>query len=87
MRIIFNLVYFIVFLVMAVAVMFVGGVVGTAGTFYLMVEPGDIEANLTKAVSILVAVWFLVLLLRSRNKKIIKRNKREKLEQEAEKEA
>ena len=60
MRIIFYLIYFIVFLAMAIVAMFLGGVSGVAGTFYLLVEPGDIETNLTQAISILLLIWLLV---------------------------
>ena len=86
MRIIVNLIYFIMFLIMAVIAMFLGGVSGVAGTFYLMVEPGDLEVNLTKAISTLVMIWLLVLLLRHQNKKIIKRNalQKQQLQQDAE---
>ena len=82
MRIIYHLIYFIVFLVMAMVVMFLGGVSGVAGTFYLLVEQGDIESNLTQAISILLLIWLLVVFLRYHNKRIIKRNKL--LQQEAE---
>ncbi len=74
MRIILSLIYFIIFLAMAFAAMFLGGVFGVAGTFYLMVEPGDLEANLTKAMAALGLLWLLVIILRRHNKKIIKRN-------------
>ena len=86
MRIIVNLIYFIMFLIMAFVAMFLGGVSGVSGTFYLMVEPGDLEANLTKAISVLVMIWLLVLLLRHQNKKIIKRNalQKQQLQQDAE---
>lgn len=80
MRIIANLIYFLLFLVLAFAVMFLGGVSGVAGTFYIMVEPGDIERNLTTAIAVLVSLWLLIIILRHHNKKIIKRNKRLKLE-------
>ncbi|MCK5647502.1 MAG: hypothetical protein KAI22_01370, partial [Gammaproteobacteria bacterium] len=75
MRIIFYLIYFIVFLAMAIVAMFLGGVSGVAGTFYLLVEPGDPETNLTQAISILLLIWLLVVFLRNHNKRVIKRNK------------
>ncbi len=81
MRIIFYLIYFIVFLAMAIVAMFLGGVSGVAGTFYLLVEPGDPETNLTQAISILLLIWLLVVFLRNHNKRVIKRNK--VLQQEA----
>ncbi len=83
MRILFGLIYFIIFLVLAFAAMFLGGVFGVAGTFYLMVEPGDLEANLTKAMTALGLLWLLVVVLRRHNKKIIKRNLRLKAAAEA----
>ncbi len=84
MRIIFNLVYFIIFLALAFIAMFLGGVSGVAGTFYILVEPGELEANLIKATSILAFVWLLVMILRQQNKKVLKRRKLEALELEAE---
>ena len=57
-----------------------------AGTFYLMVEPGEIKSNLTTGIAVLTGLWLLIIILRHYNKKIIKRNKRLKLEA-AEKEA
>ena len=84
MRIIYNLIYFIVFLGLAFIAMFLGGVSGVAGTFFIMVEPGELEENLTKAISILVVLWLLVLVLRHQNKKVIKRKKREQIDQDAE---
>lgn len=75
MRIIFYFIYFIVFLAMAIVAMFLGGVSGVAGTFYLLVEQGDLQANLTQAISILLLIWLLVLFLRNHNKRVIKRNK------------
>ncbi|MCW8930477.1 MAG: hypothetical protein OQL19_09595 [Gammaproteobacteria bacterium] len=84
MRIILNLIYFIIFIALAFIAMFLGGVSGVAGTFYLMVEPGDIEANMTKLISFLIVFWLLLMVLRHQNKKVIKRRKREQIEQEAE---
>ena len=75
MHIIFNFIYFLVFLVLAFSAMFLGGVSGVAGTFYLMSEPGDMRQNLTLAIVVLSAVWLIILMLRSHNKKVIKRNK------------
>ncbi|MCU7819597.1 MAG: hypothetical protein KZQ56_05025 [gamma proteobacterium symbiont of Lucinoma myriamae] len=71
---------------LAFAAMFLGGVSGVAGTFYLLVEAGDIRSNLTTVISGLSALWLLVVILRHYNKKAIKRNKQLKLEA-AEKEA
>ncbi|MCK5665908.1 MAG: hypothetical protein KAI17_20610 [Thiotrichaceae bacterium] len=86
MRIIASLIYFLLFLVLAVAAMFLGGVSGVAGTFYVMVEQGDTQTNLAIVITPLVLLWLLIIILRQHNKKIIKRNKRLKLEA-AEKEA
>ncbi len=74
MRIIAKLVYGLIFIVLAVAAMFVGGVSGVAGTFYLMVEPGNINDNLTVVITALSALWLLVIMLRQYNKKVLKRN-------------
>lgn len=86
MRIIFNLIYFLVFISLALVVMFLGGIFGVSGTFYMMVEPGELNENLIKFISILVGVWLLVIILRGQNKKVLKRQKLEKLEQDAESE-
>lgn len=75
MHIIFNFIYFLVFLVLAFSAMFLGGVSGVTGTFYLMSEPGDMRQNLTLAIVLLSAVWLIILMLRSHNKKVMKRNK------------
>ncbi len=85
MRILFNLVYFLFFIVLAFVAMFLGGVSGVAGTFYLMVEPGDLEANLIKAIAVLSLLWLLVVILRRHNKKIIKHNRKLQLDAETEK--
>ena len=81
MHIMFNVFYFIVFLILAVAVMFVGGVSGVAGAFYLMIEPGSVQDNLFLGLAVLLTFLLVIMLLRKHNKKIIRRNKR--LAQEA----
>ena len=86
MRIIAKLIYFLLFPVLAVGAMFLGGVSGVAGTFYVLVEQGDTQTNLAMVIAPLVLLWLLIILLRRHNKKIIKRNKLLKLEA-AEKEA
>ncbi|MCU7940233.1 MAG: hypothetical protein KZQ64_07220 [gamma proteobacterium symbiont of Bathyaustriella thionipta] len=86
MHIIASLIYFLLFIVLAFIAMFLGGVTGVAGTFYLMVEPGDIEKNLNTAIAVLVSLWILIIMLRQQNKKVIKRKKQLKLDA-AEKEA
>lgn len=75
MHIIFNLIYFLLFLILALGAMFLGGVSGVTGTFYLMSEQGDIHKNLILAIAALSAVWLIIIMLRSHNKKVIKRNK------------
>lgn len=75
MHIIFNLIYFLLFLILALGAMFLGGVSGVAGTFYLMSEQGDIHKNLILTIAVLSAVWLIIVMLRSHNKKVIKRNK------------
>ncbi len=82
MRILFYLIYIPIFLALAIGAMFFGGVSGVAGTLYLMVEPGDMQTNITQALSVLTLVWLLILLLRQQNIKVMKRNKRLKLEAE-----
>ncbi len=83
MKIILNISYFLVFLMLAMLVMFLGGLSGVAGTFYVMVEPGDLQANLSKASALLIIVWLLILFLRNRNKRGIKRIKRLAKEEQA----
>lgn len=63
-----------VFLIMALAAMFLGGLSGVAGSFYLMVEPGNVQTNLTMLIAILVPLWLLVIVLRRHNKKVLKQN-------------
>ncbi|MCU7834753.1 MAG: hypothetical protein KZQ83_05790 [gamma proteobacterium symbiont of Taylorina sp.] len=75
MHIIFNLFYFIFFILLVFAAMFLGGVSGTAGTFYLMIEKGDMQQNLIVAISGLCVLWLIIIMLSSHNKKVIKRNK------------
>lgn len=84
MHILMKTLFFIIFLGMAVAAMFLGGISGVAGTFYLMVEPGNVPTNLTMLIAVLVPLWLLVLVLRRHNKKVLKKNA---LQQTAEKEA
>ena len=86
MRFIGMFIYFWIFLALAIVVMFLGGLSGVVGTFYVMVEQGDLKDNLTTVVTILVLIWFLLIVLRYYNKKAIKKNKLLKLEA-AEKEA
>jgi len=86
MRIIGAVIYFLLFLVLAIGAMFVGGVAGVVGTFHAMVQPGDLQSNLITIVSILSLLWLLLMVLRYYNKKVIKTNKQQALEA-AEKEA
>jgi len=86
MRFIGMFIYFWIFLALAIVVMFLGGLSGVVGTFYVMVEQGDLKDNLTTVTTILVLIWFLLIVLRYYNKKAIKKNKLLKLEA-AEKEA
>ena len=86
MRIIGAIIYFLIFIVLATGVMFVGGVAGVVGTFHLMIQPGDLQTNLITIISILSLIWLLLMVLRHYNKKIIKINKQQALEA-AEKEA
>ncbi len=68
---------------LAMLVMFLGGLSGVAGTFYIMVEAGDLQANLSKAIAVLLIVWLVVVFLRNRNKRAIKRIKRLAKEEQA----
>jgi len=86
MHIIGAVIYFLIFIILATGVMFVGGVAGVVGTFHLMVQPGDLKNNLITIVSILSLLWLLLMVLRYYNKKVIKQNKQQALEA-AEKEA
>jgi uncharacterized protein HemY len=81
MRFIFNFIYFILFSILAIIVLFAGGIFGVAGTFYLMVESGDLQTNLIHTVAPFVVVWLLLILLRGRNKREIWRNQRNKQQQ------
>lgn len=69
-----KILYLMVFLIMALAAMFLGGLSGVAGSFYLMVEPGNVQTNLTMLIAILVPLWLLVIVLRRHNKKVLKQN-------------
>ena len=73
--IIAKLFYFIFFLLLAISAMFLGGVSGTAGTFFVMIRQGDMQQNLTIAIASLTLLWLVILLLSHHNKKVIKRNK------------
>jgi len=75
MRIIFNFIYFLLFIVVIIAAMFLGGVSGTAGTFYLMSEQGDLQQHLTIVITTLSVLWLISIMLSIHNKKIIRRNK------------
>ncbi len=80
MRFIGLFIYFWIFLALAIVVMFLGGLSGVVGTFYVMVEQGDLKDNLTTVITILVLIWCLLMVLRYYNKKAIKKNKLLKLE-------
>jgi len=82
MRILSNILYFFLFLILAVAAMFVGGVAGVSGSFFVMVSKGDMQNNLLIAILSLVLILFVVNMLRRHNKKVIKRKKRLALEAE-----
>ncbi len=75
MRFIGMFIYFWIFLALAIVVMFLGGLSGVVGTFYVMVEQGDLKENLKIVTTILVLVWLLLMVLRYYNKKAIKKNK------------
>ena len=73
--------YSIFFILFALGAMFLGGVSGTAGTFYLMIEKGDMQQHLMIAIATLSVLWLIIMILSSHNKKILKRNKRLALEE------
>ena len=75
MKYILKFLYFIIFMLLAIAVMFLGGVSGVAGTFYVLVEKGDVEHNLIIVSAVLLVTWLVVLLLRGHNKRVLKRKK------------
>ena len=74
-KIFYFLLYSLFFLSLALLAMFLGGVSGTAGTFYVMIRQGDMQQNLTIAIASLTLLWIVILLLSSHNKKVIRRNK------------
>ena len=63
------------FSILALVAMFLGGVSGTAGTFYIMIEKGDMQQHLTIAIAALTVLWLIIIMLSRHNKKILKRNK------------
>lgn len=85
MRIILAILYFlIIFLPLAIIVMFVAGVVGTAGTFYLMVLVENIQQNVALVVLTLLLLLLITLVLRRKNKQAIKSKALLKAERKAE---
>lgn len=80
MRILLKLIYFIVFLALMFVAMFLGGVSGVAGSFYLMVKEGAILDNLILGIAGLSIALLVVLILRGQNKKVLRQRKQ--LEQE-----
>ncbi len=81
MHVLINILYFIVFVIMALGAMFIGGLSGVAGSFYLMVEPGDVATNLTILMAVLIPLWLLVIVLRRHNKKVLKQKARQQAEE------
>ena len=80
MHILLNIIYFFIFLFLAFMAMFLGGVSGVAGTFYLMVKEGTIQDNLEIGIAYLLVGLVMVLILRRENKKVLRQKQR--LEQE-----
>ena len=60
MHIIGAVIYFLIFIILATGVMFVGGVAGVVGTFHLMVQPGDLKNNLITIVSSFQCLLFVL---------------------------
>ncbi len=87
MKFILKFFYFIIFMVLAIAVMFLGGVSGVAGTFYVLVEKGDVEHNLIIVSAALLLTWLVVVLLRGRNKRVLRRKKQERKAAQADQQA
>jgi LPXTG-motif cell wall-anchored protein len=63
--------------------MFVAGVVGVVGTFYLMVLVENIQQNVALVVVAMLLLLFITLVLRRKNKQAIKRNSLRKAVQKA----
>ncbi len=74
-KLFYFLFYALFFSIFAFIAMFLGGVSGTASTFYIMIEKGDMQQNLTIAIAALSVLWLIVIMLSSHNKKVLKRNK------------
>lgn len=75
MRIIGALIYFLLFLVLSIVSLFLGGLSGVVGAFYLLVEQGDLLTNIVTVVAILSLLWLLLTVLSYYNEKAMKKNK------------
>lgn len=82
MRIIINLLFILFFTALLLIVMFVGGVSGVAGSFYLMVTEGDIVDNLIKGIGALSVALILVMILSGQNRKVLKQKQQRLNEQQ-----
>ena len=79
MRILLNIVYILIFTGLTLGAMFLGGVSGVAGSFYLMVKEGAILDNLYLGIASLLINLFFVLVLRGQNKKVMKQKRQRQL--------
>ena len=86
MHILTKILFFIVFMILAIVAMFLGGVSGVAGSFYLMVTEGAITDNLIMGIATLLVSLLLVLILRGQNKKVMRRRQQDIARQENENE-
>ena len=74
MKIIAKLILFLLFLLLAMVAIFTGGTTGVAGTFYLLVAAADVHQSLILVIVGLTAVLMVVFLLKTWNKKGLKKN-------------
>ena len=84
MRILLNIIYILVFSGLALGAMFLGGVSGVAGSFYLMVKEGTILDNLYLGIASLLISLFFVLVLSGQNKKVMKQKRQRQMAAEKE---
>ena len=76
MSVILKIFAWLIFLLIATGVMIVAGVAGVAGSFYMMVNDGNIMDNLYMTIGVLAILFVLSLLLRQQNKKVIRMRKK-----------
>lgn len=74
MKFIGKLIYGIVFIVLAAVAVFLGGVSGVAGTFYLLVEAENVHQSLLMVIAASALLLLLLLMLKRWNRKGIKKH-------------